>query len=284
MEITKFKPTPLRVEEWFRLHSEFSGLVVLCGVDVLNMERLFPPYEILYKEADELLEVLRKSFITADTQSADRQRERIFRGLRNAAKSYQYTPDAEKQTAGAKVSAVIRKYSSAILKGSRAEKTAAIDNLLQDLTPVEGGIDLSPEIQLLMLGVWVTDLKAANTAYKQSISERVEETVARPDVGRLKQIRIEMDRYYTNMTNAVNALLLAIDSSGGNENDEEEEEPGGPVEDRGTLPSTADGKILHFARALNAYIAYYKALLKGRRTRYSSKKDQLEPEGPEEDF
>ncbi|MDR2388654.1 MAG: DUF6261 family protein [Tannerellaceae bacterium] len=281
MEITKFNPAPLRIEEWFRMHTEFYGLVKLCGVDVLNMERLFPPYEILYKEGDELLEILRKSFITADTQSADRLRGRIFRGLRNAAKSYQYTPNTEKQNAGAKVNAVIRKYSSAILKGSRAEKTAAIDNLLQDLTPKEGSIDLSAEIQILSLEVWVTDLKAANTAYKQSLSERVEETVARPDVGRLKQVRIEMDRYYTNMTNAVNALLLVIDVSSGNDEEELPEEPSGPVEDLEALPSTPDGKILHFAKALNAYIAYYKSLLKGRRTR-SSKKQEQEEESTED--
>ncbi|MDR2809983.1 MAG: DUF6261 family protein [Tannerellaceae bacterium] len=280
MDISRFNISQLRIEEWFRFHTEFWGLATQCGVEVLDIIRLFSPYETLYKEADGLLEILRKSFITVDTASADRLRGRLFRGLRDAAKSFQYVLDEAKQAAGIKVNAVIRKYSNSISKGARGEKTAAIDNLLQDLTQVEGGIDLSAEIQLLGLGTWVTDLAAANTAYKETLSERVEESTSRPDTGRLRQVRSDMDRYYRNMINTIDARLLAIDISPANE---EEETPSGPVEDRDAQPSTPDEKIIHFAKALNTYIAYYKSLLKGRQTR-GGKKDPEEDDSPKEDI
>jgi hypothetical protein len=108
MEISRLTTSPLRNEEWFRFHTEFSGVATICGIDILQIERINPFYETFYKEADELFELLHKTFITASTTAADKQRGRIFRGLRDSAKSNLYAPDAERREADMKVNTVIQ--------------------------------------------------------------------------------------------------------------------------------------------------------------------------------
>ncbi|MDR2389288.1 MAG: DUF6261 family protein [Tannerellaceae bacterium] len=271
MQIQKFGIRKLRNEEWFRFHTEFSELAVLCGLIILGLERLYPPFEALYKEADELLERLRKSFITINTTEANQQREQQYRGLRESVKTFLYSLDANVKAAAAKLNDVIGKYHATIMRGGRSAATAAIDNLLQDLTSTPGGMDFSQEVHLLGVETWVNSLTAANQTYKEAMAQRIEESTRRPDTGRLKQVRLEMDFLYLSMTSAVNARLAAI----GNipEEEEEEEEPSGPVEDR-NLPDTDDGKVIHFAKGLNFCIAHYKAILKGRHTRSEKKTDE----------
>jgi hypothetical protein len=277
MTVTRFTIAKLRNEEWFRFHTEVKELVLLYGAELLGVVRLFVFYCTLYDEADRLLEVLRRSFTTAETSESDRKREAVFRSLRDVAKSFRSALDPAQQSAAEKVYAVVSKYNQAILRGSLASKTAAIDNLLQDLTTVSGGIDLTQEVQLLGIGVWVTNLDTVNTAYKQSLAERSDEEAARSDAGRLRQVRMDIDHYYVNIINTIDALLLGIGGGSAGEAEEDEDEDDGPVEGRDALPEAPDEKLLHFVRALNVRIARYKALLKGRQTR--RKKDPEDVEG-----
>lgn len=293
MEISRFNTSRLHNEEWFGLHTKYFGLVILCGADVLGIDELFPHYEKFYKEADELMEILRKSFYTTDTSAADRQRLSIFRGFRDAARAFLHTPDTTKHAAGVKVNEVVNQYSKSILSGSLGERTPTIDNFLQDFTGAAGSINLSQEVQLLGLSTWLADLGTANEAYKQALAERIGETMARPEAGRLRQVRVDMDHFYVSMINIVDARLLVIgddDSENGNGDDSGGGSGSGPVEERTTLaplpsaplPSTPKGKIIYFAKGLNAYIAYYKTLLKGRLTRSEIKKGQQDPEDAED--
>jgi hypothetical protein len=222
----------------------------------------------MYKEADKLLEILRKSFTTVDTTEANTQRIAQYRGLRDNIKSYLLSLDANVKAAAVKLYDVVGKYNNIILKGGTSAATAAIDNLLQDLSAAEGGIDLSQEVQTIGATTWVNNLRTTNETYKQALAERSEESTDRPDAGRMKQVRAEMDQYYSAMINIVDARLLVI----GNLPDEEEEEeqPSGPVEDR-SLPDTEDGKIVYFAKRLNFHITHYKSILKGRQTRSGKK-------------
>ncbi|MDR2118777.1 MAG: DUF6261 family protein [Tannerellaceae bacterium] len=273
MNIIRLKYHALRNEEWFGLHSEYFELATVAVADLPVIESLLPSYKVLYKEADQLLEILRKSFLVSDTTSANRHRDLAFRSLRDAVKPYLNLQNPAKQSAAEKVYAVIRKYADAIQKGSLVGKTAAIENLLQDLKGVDGGIDLSAEVQLLAIGPWVEELNEANQAYKQAHAERTDEEAERPEAGRLRQVRLELDHYYVNMVNVVDALLLAGGhNAAGEEDDEDEDEDDGPVEGRDTAPADPSEKLLQFVRQWNARLSHYKTLLKGRQTR-SEKKD-----------
>ncbi|MDR2809633.1 MAG: DUF6261 family protein [Tannerellaceae bacterium] len=259
MKISKFIARNLRNEEWFRFHTEFSALVTLCGTDLLNLMRLYPPYETRYKEAYPLFDMQPHSFIRTD--AIDRHRSAVFLGLQDTARALLKTSHPEQQLATVKVYNAINQYNNAVRRATlAAAKTAAIDSLLQDLASDR----LSREVRLLELDEWIEDLDAANKAYKQSPAEQVEDAAARPSSEHLSQIRAEMDRDYANMIHVINARLLTV------------KEEASPEEE-------AEGKILRFGKALNDCIARYKSLLKGRRMR-SAKKEKEGQDDFSEDF
>jgi hypothetical protein len=249
MKIPRFKSDRLQNEEWFRFHTEFSELASRSDVAALRIELLFPPYRKLYGEADMLLELLHKSFITADMTACDRTRKQLFRSLRRSVKAYLYMTDSPEQRAAGKLHAVVRQYADHILKGTQAGQTAAIDNFLQDLRPGAGSIDLSQEAGLLGLTSWLTGLGKANESYKNAWTARVKEAAGRPAAGRLKVVRARMDQLYTAMIRTIEATLLVA----------------GPAE---------GAKPLEFAGKLHPCITRYRALLKGRYTRSEEKNPQ----------
>jgi hypothetical protein len=265
MIISRFDASRLRNEEWFRFHTEFLELAVRFGADFLDIEHLFPLYEMIYREGDRLLELMQASLVTADTSEANRNRKRIFCGLRNTAKSLRYVLNPALRDAATKVYAIVRKYNDAVIKGTMGARTAAIDNLLQDLKPGEGAIDCSAEVQMLGLGVWVADLEASNQAYKQAMDERTGEKAARPDAGRLRQVRIDLNHYYIMMVRIVDARLAVVGE--GKTGGDASADPPAPAGERGVLPADPDERLLLFVHSLNACIARWSALLKGRRTR-----------------
>ena len=264
MQITRFTVHKLRNEEWFRFHTEFWDWVTLCGTDVLEITRLEAPYRMLYKEVGRLLDVLLRDLVAVDLVSAEQQCDGVFLCLRDTARSMQKVSDPIKQIAALKVYAVIDKYTDTVRKGNQTAKTEAVDRLLDDLTPGKGSIDLSQELQLLNLGEWIGDLNTANKRYKQSLAERAEGATLSPEAVRLQQVRAEMDYYYTHMINVIDARLLTVAPAV----DEKEKSP---TEDYNAEPSTADEKLLHFAKALNTCTARYQSLLK-RNSKYGSGK------------
>lgn len=277
MDITKFKIGGLKNEEWVRFHFEFSDKAEECGINVLEIGRVYPRYKEMLKEADLQLEVVHKSFHTQETKIADQQRGDAYRGVRDTARSLLKSIDPADQAAATKVYAVAAKYNNSIQKGTLPARTAAIDNLLQDLTSAEGGdAKLAGEVQQLGLGKWVASLATTNENYKQALAQRIAEEAARPKAGRLPELRSEIDRYYTRMMEVVDTRLLTIPDTG---EEEEEAPPSGPVEER--TPDTDDAKVLHFAKELNRIIARYHAILKGRQTRKENQASEEEEENVE---
>ncbi|MDR2810545.1 MAG: DUF6261 family protein [Tannerellaceae bacterium] len=250
MRIIKVTTDRLRNEEWFRFHTEYSGLVDAYGPELLMIQRIYSVYKTLYQEADRLLERLQASFITTHTAQAEHLRDELFRGLRDAVKSNLRSLDATKKAAAVKINALILKYNKVIRRDGRAARTAAFDNLLQDLKQGEGGVDLSSEVQILNIDEWVVNLDNANQTFKQSLADRAGEAAHRPQKGRLIQIRTQMNRFYVGMINSIETLLMAI----------EETNPA-------PLPDSPDDKLIRFVKELNTYLTHYKSLLKGRHTR-----------------
>jgi hypothetical protein len=260
VQILRFTISKLRNEDWFRFHTEFWDFVTLCGTDVLEITLLCLPYRMLYKEADRLLDVVCKRLIATDPASVDRRRDGVFLGLRDTARFLQKDPDPEKQIAALMVYAVIDKYTHVVRKGSLVAKTAAVDSLLQDLTPGEGKVDLAQELQLLELGGWIDDLSTVHRICKQLPAKRGGEAELRRETDRLLQVRAEMDLFYANIINVVDARLLTADAAGGYGKDEGG--AGFPDDGYGAEPSTPDRKVLLFAGALNSCITRYKSHLK----------------------
>ncbi|MDR2805935.1 MAG: hypothetical protein LBB85_09935, partial [Dysgonamonadaceae bacterium] len=94
MKIERIRLDRLRNEEWFNFFTEFKTFVTQSTPQALNIEVLFTAFLALYAQADEALEILRKSAYTDEIIHLDAARDSSFRGLSETAQSalHHYEP------------------------------------------------------------------------------------------------------------------------------------------------------------------------------------------------
>jgi hypothetical protein len=110
MKILRIKFSYLRNEEWFQLFTEFKDLVQASGEAALDITACFFTFLSLYVQADEALDLIRKSENTDRMEDADMKRDQIYRGLVDAIKSALNHFNAEKKQAAKTLSTVIANF------------------------------------------------------------------------------------------------------------------------------------------------------------------------------
>jgi hypothetical protein len=278
MRIEKIKLTNLRNEEWFNFFTEFIAAVMHFGAAALGIKDLFDRISQLHVKADELLVVLRKSLYTEKIEAAVRKRGEFFMGLLSVVRGLRKLPGADKRAAAERLYALLDGgYRKIVTKGTYAERSASVYNLLQDLSGA-----YAADVTLLALTELVTFISQAEQEYVDLTAERTKETVAKPQEY-LKEMRSQADTLY----NAVAAYLdvrLTADGLGGDvvvdprDLDDEvhiegEDEPGGFHELHGNI-------VYNFVITWNATVKKYHNFLAhraGRRAK-GGEPEEGEPE------
>jgi len=242
--IIKTQYQRLRNEEWFLMHTFFKDEAMGYGAMKLSIDRLFAKYVKLYAQADETMEKVKKSFLTKVTTTEDEHRSQIYRGIRENVRSLRNYPDPAMRQAAEELYNIIENYAKSIIAANLASKTAAIDNLLQDLTGDKGGEDMTAQVTQLGIESWVQALRDANEAYKATREQRFAEAENKPEPGRLVRLRAEMDHLYVLMLRVIDAQLEVIEDQDSDNNE-----------------------TVQFVKALNARLAYFKTLLEQRKTK-----------------
>ncbi|MDR2389952.1 MAG: DUF6261 family protein [Tannerellaceae bacterium] len=256
MRINRVNLKFLRNEEWFRLHCIFASLVDDCGVERLKLQRLFPLYKKICKEVEDLLGRSRKSFISIEVTEADKVRTQQFRALRWAVKACLKLNNGKENSTAMQVRTLVKKHEKTILKGGMAGKTTAIANLVHEFQQLTTHPDPVPQDEIRGIPAWIHSLRTANRAYIEAVDKRLQEAAKRPGVNRLKTLRRQADRYYIRMIDLVASELQAISP---------------PTPRPAPAPAPDDASVLHFAKALNVCVTYYKTILKGRQTKKEKK-------------
>ena len=229
---------------------------------------------------------LYRSDFTRKMKDANKKREEICRGFFGVVKGSQKQLSEEKQDAAMRVSNMLEGYINSILKGSYAEVSAAIYNLLQDLRG-----KYAADLTLLGIAGWVDTIAQAEQHFLTFRDERYEENMAKPQE-KLHEIRTESDIVYTAMMNAVDGELIAL-GLGGNivlkpENPNEGGNEGGgsgPVEESAPQAHTTSGNVIYdFVAAWNDVLKGYRNLLHQRAGRKEKLKSEEEEEEEEEDL
>jgi len=249
LKITRNNSQRLHKEEWFMMHTHFKDEVLAYGAIKLRIDYLFPKYLLLYSLADGSIEQLSKSFFTKDIAAQDEHRSLIYRGMRENVRALRNFPDPLKRKTAEELFAVIENYAKNIIAANLAAKTAAIGNLLQDLTGAKGGEDMTAQVALLGIEAWVESLQNANEAYKNTLKQRYEEYENKPEPGRLARLRVEIDHLFILMLSVIDSQLAVIDETDTDEDGE---------------------KTIQFAKALNIRLAYFKTLIEQRKTKKKS--------------
>ncbi|MDR2627432.1 MAG: DUF6261 family protein [Dysgonamonadaceae bacterium] len=201
MLILRLKLNRLRNEEWFNFFTEFKTLVTQATPAALNIEALFATFVTLYKQADEALEILRKSSYTEDIIAFDGKRDNAFHGLSENIRSYLSHFVTLKREAAQRLVAVLDHYGNLARKPFN-EETAGIVNFIQELRN-----NYPEQVQTLGLVSWIGELEEANNEFEAAILARNAEIAARPDL-KMLEVRRETDRNYLQTIERIEALTL----------------------------------------------------------------------------
>jgi hypothetical protein len=208
MKIIRINLHRLHNEEWFEFFTKFGELVSHFGQDKIGIKDLYNQFALIYQTVDYLLVVLRKSYYTKEIEAADKKRDDLFRGLHAVLKGLQRQPVAAKQEVAMRLFNLLEGYQKAVLDDNYAAESAALHNLLQDLTG-----SYKADVALFALTEWVTAIEQAEKEFLALDTQRTQESVDKPK-GNLLQERAKADTLYTAMANVLDARLLA-DGLGG---------------------------------------------------------------------
>jgi hypothetical protein len=192
----------LRNEEWFNFYTEFKTFVERTTPGVLNIDALFITFLVLYAQADDSLEILRKSSYTADIAGLDSRRDDIYHGFVAAVDSALHHYDDDRRAAAEKIKVVLDHFGNLAIKNYN-EETAGIYNFLQELRASR-----ALQLATLELDGWVYELDRANQKFETAILDRNDEAAGKADQVKMLDTRRQTDRCYLDIVERIEALAL----------------------------------------------------------------------------
>jgi len=195
-----------RNEEWFQFFTEFRDLVNKYSPVTLDVVELYILFAECYGNADAALDVIRKSLETALMDEADQKRDHTFRGFIDATKSARNHFDPEKQTAANELLILLDHFGN-LAERAPNEETAAIYNFLQELRGT-----YAPQIAILGLADWITELEDKNLAYEELVKKRNVVVTSRTNL-RMVEVRKQTQTVYRSIIERIEALTVVTDES-----------------------------------------------------------------------
>lgn len=200
-EIAEITVKALNNAAYFSFHSDFLKAL---EADTKVSEKVSPQikaYKTALEKVNEAMVISQKSHKTDEIAKADRERDQLYMGLKNAVKSYAHIPNEEMQTAQKVLAQVIKDYG--IKTSMQLDKqTGLLVSFIQDLET-----KYTNEVSRLGLATFLTPLKQANEKVKVVLSERTEEQSTK-EAGAMKSARNTTDEVYRLLVKHINAHAL----------------------------------------------------------------------------
>ena len=191
----------LRNSAHFQFHTSFVELVTKIGAETLKIKQLFDAYLLHYKAVDEALKKITKSAVTAEIREADRERDRLFRGLADTNKAALNHFDPQVKAAAKRLKIVLDTYGNVAPK-PLDEETSDIYNLMQDLTSSKYAQDAAK----VGLTNWIKELEQSNKTFNKLMTGRDAESAEKTDLV-LRKCRKDLDGAYRAIIKRVSALV-----------------------------------------------------------------------------
>ena len=206
MKCKRFRIQRLRNEEWFQFYTAFKNLAQRQSLSQMGIDELFVVFLTLYAQADEALEIIRKSINTEPIGDADTSRDRTFHGLLDVLKSAHNHFDADKRESARKAQIIFDHFGNIALLPNN-QQTATIYNFLQEVRDI-----CADDIILLGMTEWLDKLEAENLAFDELMGKRFAETAGRTSL-RIVEVRKETDKCYLDMLDRIDAMMLILNNS-----------------------------------------------------------------------
>ena len=201
MKIEKVKSEKLRNEEHFQFQSEFNDLVIRFTPGTLGIELAFAAYEPLYLNEKTALDVIRKSSLTSEIAVSDHKRDSTYRGFCDTVKGANNHFLPAKREAANRIQIAIDHYGNINTK-TYDEQTAAINSLVEDLNK-----EYANDVATLGVEDWVAELQLNNNSFETLMDERYSTDAGKTQL-KMKEVRVEVDTAYRNITERVDALVV----------------------------------------------------------------------------
>lgn len=201
MKVLRLRLRALHNEEHFQLMTDVYGLAESEGIETLGIAALYPRFLSLYGKEDIALEAIRKSGLTDPIADADTIRDNAYRGLVLQIEAGTYSADATKAQAARNMQVVTDHYGD-FRKKPYNEETATVHNFLQDINS-----RCAADIAVLGAQAWVDELETANQTFDDLMNQRFDAAAAQ-EIINLREVRKEIDRVYTEITECINVFIL----------------------------------------------------------------------------
>ena len=199
IQIKKSHTHNMRNDVYFRYQTEFRDLILKNGADKLKVEVLFGTYLKLYERVKEAFERSAASIYTEKIREADKERDRIFTGLRAKNRASLKHFDPKIREAAERLKIVFDAHGN-IARKPLNEQTSAVNKILKELTG-----KYSLEIEAVGICGWVEQLQLKNAEFAELMKKRNEETAAKSSVN-MKKARTELDVVYRQIIERITAL------------------------------------------------------------------------------
>lgn len=200
-EIAEITVKALNNAAYFSFHSDFLKALEADTKVSAKVNTQLQAYKTALQKVDEAMVISQKSHKTDEINQADRERDQLYTGLKNAVKSFAHIPNEEMKSAQKVIAQVIKDYG--IKTTMQLDKeTGLLVNFIQDLET-----KYQNEVQTLNLQNFITPLKTANEKVRTALSQRTEEQSTK-EVGAMKSARNTTDEAYRLLVKHINAHAL----------------------------------------------------------------------------
>jgi hypothetical protein len=187
----------LLVKKLFESYADVADIVTAL------LSQLYTPLSLEGK----LVDAVRASEYTKQLEGADHRLDRAVAGLSLAIETALHHPDPNIVKAAERLTLRMKAFRGGIERKAYEEESAAIKILIADLQST-----CAPQVSTLGLGVWVTEIAAAQAAFEQIFLLRSAEHIEKPQ-GNLKDVRKEMDSLFHQITERIEAFTVMSGTS-----------------------------------------------------------------------
>jgi hypothetical protein len=157
---------------------------------------------ILITLEGQLVDSVRSSEYTVELKAADKRLDRCIIGIVNAIISALHHFDPAVVNAARRLEILLKAFRSSIEKKSYEEESAAVKILLADLLG-----EYAPQVALLNLGPWLTELSAALDDFERIFLLRSDQRATKPKE-RLRDVRKQIGILYRKIIERIDAYTV----------------------------------------------------------------------------
>lgn len=201
MKISPFDIVRLKNSEHYMFIEEIITSVEKFNARKLGIQTQYDELVRVFEMEKKAFKPIEKSSFTAEIQTADKTRDKIFRGMVYAVKSALNSMDEDKQKSAKQIKILLDSYGNVAPK-VLVQESAEIINLLEELNG-----KYYPYVTIIGITGFVEDLKTANNKFIQLYRERVEESTEKTSAP-LTDIRPTIDAAYKAIAELVNAQVI----------------------------------------------------------------------------